>query len=347
MIIQQDLPATPMTFVILYKIMSMMRTIQFKQAGAAAEVLFTADHEKPLLTNDDVIVKVMARPINPSDFMFIQGQYRFKPVFPQIAGLEGSGIIDSTGGSVKGFRPGDHVAFRGIGTWADFVSVETGSLIKIDRDIPFVQSSQIALNPVTAFALLEQSTAGSNDFLLLSAGNSALATLIIQLAKEKGIRVICLVRNADKNEALLRLGAMAVIQQDDPELQVIIAELTGEAGITAFLDAVGGKLLSKCIKMMRPNGTIILYGRYDPAAAELYNADVVYKNLIIKGFGIAQWLKGKSTTQKDEVFKILINGIADKKLVLPEARLYELEDYKTAIEEDINKKSGKIVLISS
>jgi NADPH:quinone reductase len=323
-----------------------MNAIVFKHTGDAAVVLSGTEIEMPEPASDSVIVKVMARPINPSDHMFIQGQYRIKPRFPQVAGLEGSGIIHSTGASVKNFRQGDHVSFRAVGTWAEYAAVSPQTLIRINRDLTFEQSAQLALNPVTAFALLELSHCNSGDFLLMSAATSGLSRLVIQLAAQKGIQVICLVRDLGQKDDLLQTGVAAVLEQTDNDLTAKISEIAGMDGVSAFLDAVGGLLLSVCIKVMRPNASIILYGRYDSNPAELFTADLIYRNLNMKGFGIAQWLNEQSTEKKEQVFQFLIDNIADNKLILPRTSLFKLEDFRKAVAQDIVKKSGKIILFS-
>lgn len=324
-----------------------MKTIQFNKAGIALDVLHYAAYEKPTYSNEEVLVKVMARPINPSDYMFIEGQYRTKPQLPQIAGLEGSGIISAVGQSVIGLKKGDHVAFRGVGSWAEYITLKPESLIAVNRDMPFEQSAQLALNPVTAFALLELARLKPKGFLCISSATSALSAVIIQLAAQKGIQVIGLVRDIQHKEALLGLGAIAVLDQNDPELQANIMTITGEIGIAGFLDAVGGPLLSKIIRLMKPNGIIIVYGRLDPAPADFFNGEIIYRNLSIIGFGITQWLAEQTPIRKEEVFNLLINSIADKKLLLPETELYKLKDFRQAIEADKKKRTGKIVLINN
>lgn len=219
---------------------------------------------------------------------------------------------------------------------------------------PFVQGGKLVselmdvckLNPVSALGLLEQSGATAGDILLLSAASSALSGLIIQLASAKGIRVIGLIRDMRQKESILKLGAFAVFSQNDPELITGINEVCGENSVSAFLDAVGGKVLTKGMKVMRPKGRIIIYGRIDPAPAELFNADIIYKDLTINGFGIAQWLDQLCEERKQNIFKLLVNDIADQKLILPDTRLFELNDFKNAIVADSNKKSGKIILMT-
>ena len=74
-----------------------MNAIVFNEAGLWTDNLKLSDREINEPTETEVQVKILARPINPSDEMFIKGVYRQKPEFPQIAGLEGAGVIEKVG----------------------------------------------------------------------------------------------------------------------------------------------------------------------------------------------------------------------------------------------------------
>jgi NADPH2:quinone reductase len=323
-----------------------MKSINFEQTGLAKDVLFLTNSEIPKILPGEVLVKVMARPINPSDYMFIQDQYRIRPNLPQIAGLEGSGIIVNLDEAISDFKAGDHVAFRSTGTWAEYVTVKEKELISIKPDIPFEISCQIALNPVTAYALFVLTECKTDAFLLISAASSALSRIIIQIAKEEGVKVICLVRDVERRNELLQLGAFEVLSENDQDIKLKIMAITDNVGVDAFLDAVGGTVLSNCVKVMKQFGKIILYGRYATGFAELFNEDAIYKNLTITGFGIGQWLAGKSKKDRELIFEEITNKVAAKKLSLPQTHSYKMEAVAEALLFDEAKKNGKVILIS-
>ncbi|MBB6499080.1 zinc-binding alcohol dehydrogenase family protein [Pedobacter cryoconitis] len=323
-----------------------MKSILFNKAGEAADVLNITETDIAELLPGQVRVKVMASPINPSDYMFIKDQYRLKPLYPQIAGLEASGIITDVHVTVKGFKKGDHVTFRAVGTWAEFVNVNENELIPVEQDIPFEISCQIALNAITAHALLEWSKCKAGSYLLLSAASSALAGLIVQMAKANGIKTICLVRDMESAGLLYTQGAYKVLPADESDLMSRIMELTDHSGVDAFLDAVGGDILSKSLKVMRSNGMITLYGMFAKGPAEVFNSDVIYKNLTVTGFGIGQWLASKSTTEKRSAFSVIIDLIFKEKLILPQVYTYKLTDISKAVLFDQHKKTGKVVLVN-
>src|SRR5882672_10332795 len=99
-----------------------MQAIVFDQAGEPGDVLRLADVVTPTAHDGEVLVKVSARPLHPADLAFIRGQYRIRPSFPQIAGLEGVGMVIA-GPTGTAFSPGSRVAFRWPGAWAEIAAV--------------------------------------------------------------------------------------------------------------------------------------------------------------------------------------------------------------------------------
>lgn len=268
-----------------------MKALIFQKAGAAAEVLQLTDVATPRVTPGGVLIRIKARPVNPSDLYFIRGIYRKKPVFPQIAGLEGAGVIEACGPGVTSLKAGDHVFFRATGSWAEAIVIDEAAAIKVPETLPFDTACQVGLNGMTALALLAECSLGAGDTLLIDAATSSLAGLIIQLAVARDIRVVALVRSPGREEELLGLGAAQVLQQDAPSLAFELAQAVGENRINAFLDAVGGQVLTTVIDLMAPFGTILLQGNLSNGeSAQFSNSQLVYHNLTIKGFGIDHWM---------------------------------------------------------
>lgn len=269
--------------------MDKMKALVFEQAGEAALVLQYKDIPQPSPGAGEVLVQVQARPVNPSDHYFIQGAYRRKPVFPQVAGLEGTGVIIALGAGVTGFKTGQTVAFRAVGTWAEYCIVPAAQLITIAKPLPPEAAAQLGLNTITAVGLLEEAQLKPGQFLLVDAASSSTADLLIQMAKQRGIRVAALVRAARNLDTVNGVEWTAL--QDDPGIAQRISEWTGGAGLDGFMDAVGGPLLGTVLLQMAAFGVVLTYGNFNKGAvAEVSNATLVYKNLTVKGFGIDRWV---------------------------------------------------------
>ncbi|MFN3380033.1 MAG: alcohol dehydrogenase catalytic domain-containing protein, partial [Runella zeae] len=92
-----------------------MKKVVFHQFGKPSDTLAVEEVPKPTPNTDEVLIKVIASPINPSDIMFVQNLYGIRPHLPSGAGFEGVGIVESVGENVK-IPIGTRVSFTGIGT---------------------------------------------------------------------------------------------------------------------------------------------------------------------------------------------------------------------------------------
>lgn len=322
-----------------------MKAVVFETPGSWQQVLCLKELKLTRPSDNEVQIKVTARPINPSDAMFIAGKYRKKPVFPQIAGLEGAGIVTQCGTAMDKSLLGKQVAFRATGTWVEQINLPAGDFTIVPGSISPEVACQLSLNAVTAFALLEESTVEKNDWLLITAASGAVAHQVIQLATAKKIKTIAVVRRDDVREKLIRLGTTAVVNIEREHLLNKINELAPE-GVKAAIDAVGGATGSTLYKLVVPFGKIIIYGTLSNEPVQYHNADIIYKNLTVQGFGIDAWLRSKSSSDMQKLWNKIIDAVNTGELIIDFDKRYRLEEFNSAIAEYITT-SKKIILSTS
>lgn len=321
-----------------------MKALLFEKAGELSEMVHLSEVEKPEISTTQVLISVKARPVNPSDYFFVKGVYRKKPVFPQIAGLEGSGIILECGKEVADFNVGEHVAFRALNTWAEYCAVEQKDLIKITKKLSFEVSAQVGLNAITAVALLEEAKVKAGDFLLINAASSSVSGVIIQLAISKGIKVITLINDLRHKPALTSLGVETVFLQDDAALPQKLEFVTKSKGLHGFLDAVGGEILTTVISAMATGGIIIIYGNFsNNEKASFTNASIIYQNLTIIGFGIDHWLSQQSSDKILQSYRGIIDNLYTGEISFPETISIPLAQF-IPLKRSLNK-TNKIIIV--
>lgn len=321
-----------------------MRALVFKEAGEPASVLACADVDVPAAVDGAVLIKVSARPIHPADLAFIRGQYRVRPVFPQVAGLEGVGtVLESPKGSP--FAPGMRVAFRYPGAWAEIAAVPAERLIVVPDGVADKTACQVSLNPLTAFGLLDEASVKPGDWLLLTAATSTVSNLVAAIAQARGIKVIGLVRG-DAAEARLRSCAEHLLSVTEPDLAGTIEALTGGRRVNALLDSVGGPLLSILFAALAAGTRIVAYGVQDRAPAAITNAMLIYANLTWKGFGIDRWLSLTSAEVRTKLIDELWSLINERVVELPVASEHSLSAFQDALAADAAAgRKGKVLLV--
>mgnify|MGYP002384333003 CR=1 FL=1 len=323
---------------------NIMNAIVFEQAGTPADALKITEVTLPEPREGEVRVKMLASPINPADLLFINGMYRIKPQFPQVAGLEGVGIIDKTQDNSH-YSKNTLVAFRHKGLWAEYAIIPEDKLIPLPDNFPVEKGSQFSLNPITAYALLEDAALRPGDWLLVNAGNSAVSKIIIQLASLRKIKTIVITRNEKEAEGLTSVGATRVLTSQSGNVAEKVLEITERNGVACVLDAVGDDLLSELLTVMASFGKVISYGLLGKGNVTYHNSTVIFKNLTIAGFGIDAWL----TKKGDDVQRIydeLITTIANPEFQMPVAAIFPLTDIYEAFKFLKNNANTGKVLIS-
>lgn len=322
-----------------------MKSILFRAAGEPTDVLQYAEADEPRIRDGHVLVKVTSRPVHPADLAFIRGQYRVRPNLPQVAGLEGAGVVvDSAAGSP--FAIGSRVAFRYPGSWADLACVPADRLVMVPAGIPDEAACQISLNPVTAFGLLDAAKATTGDCILLTAAASTVANLVAAIARKHGINVIGLVRGGAA-ESESRSLADHVFSTADPDLAAKVAAIAGDRRVSALLDSVGGAGVPRLFAMLAPGARIVAYGVQDREPAAVSNATLIYSNLTWQGFGIDRWLSECPSAIKAGMIEELWSMLEDNTLPLPVASTHGLDQFREALAADARQgRVGKVLLIS-
>ncbi|MBS1771253.1 MAG: zinc-dependent alcohol dehydrogenase family protein [Bacteroidetes bacterium] len=322
---------------------NIMKAVVFEHAGVPCDVLRMTEVGVPEPGEEEVRVKMLASPINPADLLFINGVYRIKPQLPQIAGLEGVGIIDKVqDGSL--FNKNALVAFRHKGLWAEYAIVPENKLIPLPNNFPLEKGCQLSLNPITAYALLDEADLTQDDWLLINAGNSAVSKIIMQLARLRGISTIVVTRDEKEAEGLDIIGATKILTSQSGDLAERILEITGHKGVACVLDAVGDQLLSELLTVMAPFGKVISYGLLGKGNVSYHNATVIFKNLTITGFGIDAWLSKKGDDVSN-IYSSLVEAIAKPEFQMPVAAVFPMADFCKAFEyQKSNANTGKVLI---
>ncbi len=322
-----------------------MRAIVFNNTGEPGEVLGLAEVPVPEPGKNEVRIRVLASPLNPADILFVNGKYRIKPSFPQIAGLEGAGIIDELGENVN-LPPATLVAFRHKNVWAEYTVIPIEKIIVLPNGFSIDKASQFSLNPITAFALLEEANIKTDDdWLLLTAGNSAVSKQIIQFAQLKNIKTITVTRSSDDFSELKTLGVTATLTDDLENIEEVVNEITNGKGVKCVLDAVGGELINRLIKSISQFGKLISYGLISKDAVSYHNSTIIFRNITIKGFGIDQWLSEISETKYKETIDALISILKNPDFKLPVAAKFTLAEFAKAFGKFQQTRNGKIILM--
>ncbi|WP_250461842.1 zinc-dependent alcohol dehydrogenase family protein [Microbulbifer litoralis] len=318
-----------------------------------------SDVERPVLRSGQVLVRMSASAINPSDFNVIHGRYlqalqravwnyqkptsyllpRGQPLkrAPCTLGSEGVGVVEAVGGGLFARRLlGRRVAVVAAdspesGTWAEYLAVDANRALPLPKDIDDAQGAMFFINPMTAYILTrEVLRVPRGEYLLQTAGGSALGRMVVRLGRRFGFRTISIVRRVERAAELRRLGSDAVIATDSEDAFTRVAEITGGAGVGYAIDSVGGQLGGEVLRCLSPRGRLVCYGTLSQQNTVLPVREMMMSLASIQGFYLGNWLASQS---KWKLFSVLHNVrklIGTGELRASAERQFNLSDYETA-----------------
>lgn len=323
------------------------KQLVFKQTGVPAEVL---EMETEILISEspepgNVLVRILAAPLNPADLNTVEGTYGVKPPLPATPGIEGCGVVEASGS--PDFSPGERVIFlRRASTWASHTSVPADVLFKIPSEIDPLQAAMLKVNPATAWQLLHGfGRLKEGDFIVQNVGNSAVGRCVIQLARDLGILTISFVRREELFGELLALGADYVFLDDESGLVAAKEVMAGANAALAF-NAVGGDSALRLMKLLRESGSHITYGAMGRKPVTVPNGLLIFRGIEIRGLWVTRWIDNAPLEEVHAVYQNLAARVAAGKLVQPVDSTFSLEDFEAALARlDAPDRSGKVLFV--
>lgn len=315
-----------------------MKAIRIHEFGAA-ETLKLEEIEKPRAKAGEVLIKVAAAGINYADTMMRAGNYLTRPELPFTLGFEAAGTIDEIGAEVSNLEVGQRVlTWLSGGGYAEFVAAEASSVIPIPDELGFGEATALLVQGLTALGLLNETKAGQT--ILIHAAAGGVGTLLVQLAKHKGLKVIGTASGEQKLELVTKLGADAAINYTEIDWTDEVLRATEGKGADWIIEMVGGEIVGQNLKVLAKNGTMWIYGAASGEDFRLSALSLMQKNHIVRGY----WLRNETTENRIAFTKELLGHIRDGRLQIQvtEFPLEQAAEAHKAIEG--RKTTGQVVL---
>jgi NADPH:quinone reductase len=326
-----------------------MQSVRFHEFGNPAEVLRVEDVERPEAGAGEVLVKMRARPINPSDLLTVRGLYGSLPVPPATPGLEGMGVVAEVGEGVAHLRAGQRVIPLGVaGTWAEFVVAPAAQLIPVPDSVSDQTAAQFVVNPLTAWIMtVEELSLQPGEWLLQTAAGSTLGRVVLQIAKQRGFKTINVVRRREQAEELKALGADEVVCTDEEDLPERVREITGREGLRKAIDAVGGETGADVVRALGRGGVMLVYGLLSGRPMPIDGGRMIFTSATVRGFWLGEWMRSAPPERQMAVTGAMLRAMATQEIVPPVEAEYPLSDILAAAEHSERPgRSGKVLLVS-
>lgn len=326
-----------------------MKRVVFDRVGPPAEVLRVEDDvPAPQPKWGEVLVRMLASPINPSDLMFIAGKYGLKPKLPAVPGFEGVGVVEASGGGPLGWlRKGKRVAVinDGRGTWAEYTVTKARQVVPVPDDLSDEQAASFFVNPATALAMVQDVLkVPKGAWLLQSAAGGELGKMVIRLGYKFAFRTINVVRRREQMDELKKLGADHVLVESDGPIPEQVRKLVPD-GVRFALDPVGGEVGSQVIAALGAGGRCLVYGSLSDEPVTAHPRYFIGNDIKVEGFWLGAWAKQQGVLTMLGLFRRVRALMAAGVLQTQFAATYPFEEAAKAVAHAAAPgKGGKVLL---
>jgi NADPH:quinone reductase-like Zn-dependent oxidoreductase len=298
-----------------------------------------------------VLVKVAAAPINPSDLMFIRGLYGVKKPLPAVPGFEGSGTVVAAGSVAGQLLVGRRVACapspEADGTWAEYAVVPLTACLPLRGHINDEQGASFFVNPFTAWALMDLAVKGGHKALAHSAAASSVGRMLLALSLRKKLPMVHIVRSAESEALLRRLGARHVVNSSEAEFEERLRLLFTELGVTLAFDAVAGRMTGQLLHAMPAGSTVVVYGALSEQECRIAPGDLVFARKRVEGFWMWEW--AKRGFGRDQLRALVeVPSLVGRELETPIRARLPLESASEAVRiASSDMTAGKVLFVPS
>ena len=321
-----------------------MKAILFDKYGDPS-VMYIGEAPKPIINENEVLIKVAAAGVNRPDILQIQGDYPPPKGASEILGLEVSGKIVEIGRNIDlDFKGREVCALVTGGGYAEYVKTTLATVLPIPKGLNIIDAAAIPETFFTVWTnLFDSGSLKKNETLLIHGGASGIGITAALIAKAMGIKFLTTVGSVKKKKFMEQLGSTLTINYQNEDFEEVIKKEL--KGVDVILDIVGGEYFQKNINILNKFGRLINIAYLQGPIVKANLLPIMLKRLIVTG----STLRIRSDEEKQNIRDSIkthiwplfenetINMIIDK-----EFGFYDVKKAHEYMEN--NKNIGKLLL---
>lgn len=264
-----------------------MRAAWYERFGPAGEVLDLGEMPDPAPGPGEVLVRLHATGINPSDVKLRAGARPGATMaFPRIVPhSDGAGVIEAVGAGVDGARVGERVWVangqwqRAFGTAAERIALPAGLVAPLPEGTGFAEGACLGIPALTAWYALAGDGPIEGQTVLVTGGAGAVGRYACQMAPLLGARVIATVSSPEKGA---HSGAADWIDYRREDVAARVMDLTHGAGIDRIVEVDFAANQAVSLSVLKPGGTIAAYASASRMMPELDFYGLMFRDITLR-----------------------------------------------------------------
>lgn len=261
--------------------------------------------EVPVPRSGEVLVKVLAAPVNPSDYGEWSHAAGDDVPSAKAIGKEGSGIVVASGGGiyanqVVGLRVGFITNVKGQGAYSEYTTVDAlKGIFPLPDTVATEDAASHFVNPYTAYGFIDTVRvrhAASKHYhhkpgFIHTAAASQLGQMLVKLCRQENVTLVNVVRREEQAETLRALGAEIVVVTSNDGWEDTLKQIIKEHHIHLAFDAVAGEMSGKILELLPFSGTLFVYGKLaQEGCSHIQPVDLIYRRKKLEGWYLGNWV---------------------------------------------------------
>ncbi|KKX33498.1 alcohol dehydrogenase family protein [Rhizobium sp. LC145] len=338
--------------------------------GGLDKLVYRQDVPVPKPAAGEVLIRVTACGMNNTDVWVRQGAYGTEDdpaavstwrrqgntlTFPRIQGTDTVGHVVAVGAGVDPSRIGervmvdfsiynrdddsladiDYMGHGRDGGYAEYMALPAENAHVVETGMSDIELATFCCAYLTGERMLERARLAAGERVLITGASGGVGSAIIQLARARGAIPIAIV-GPGKEEAVLDIGAEAVVTRGQDNLVEAVAEAIGGAPIDVVADLVAGPMFNDLLRILRPEGRYTTAGAIAGPVVQLDLRTMYLKQLELHG----------SSQGSRADFRRLVGYIESDKIRPLVGGIYRLSDFHRAQSDFMAKNFvGKLVVV--
>lgn len=261
-----------------------MKAVWYERFGPAAEVLVAGEMDAPVAGPGEVLVRLHASGVNPSDVKLRAGArpgavMAYPRVIPH---SDGAGVIEAVGAGVDAARIGERVWVwnagwqRAFGTAAEFVALPAEQAVRLPDGVSFAEGACFGIPAMTAWYAVMGDGPVAGQTVLVTGGAGTVGRYAVQMARAAGARVIATVSSAEKGA---HSTAEEWVNYRETDVADAVMEMTGGAGVDRIVEVDFGANQATSLALVKPGGVIASYASAAEMVPRLEFYPFMFKNV--------------------------------------------------------------------
>jgi NADPH:quinone reductase len=326
-----------------------MKQVKIDQYGSP-NVLKLVEAEIPQAKAGEVVIKVEAIGVNYSDILRRKDMYFQPSPLPYVLGSEAVGQIISVGeGVTEPYVIGATVLaiLPFGGGYAEYVSAIAQYCVPLPPHIDAKTATGIFVQGSTAQLMISQVAKDLKDkTVLINASAGGVGSILVQLAKLNGAKVIATSSSDEKLKVSKENGADFTVNYSNPNWSEKVKALNNGNGVDIAFEMVGGDVYNETVKSLAQGGQLIVYGCASGIQGNIHPEYFVDENISQSGFNLAFYITTKMPVWQ-EALGTVIGLIAQGQLKIATPKTFDLSNVAEAHRQiEARQTTGKVVLIT-